>query len=448
MLSQIVGIFLDNSIASSAELSELVSGKTITYSFDAKADSNIDLSYGKNGNTKSSSLTNEWQRFYITFNNAENCTIFFYNKSATVATFYIRNIKLIFGEGDTSYSLYGQGSAEIKEINSNILPILNLGSRWGYTENGLKNLLQNAGSKIFNIFLKKGQTIKLNFRRMSVISKTNSCSFTVYVDGVQNSNLNFANFQDYSTATPSPIYTRTYTAEKDCEIYAILWGNSENETLEFQLWANLDNATEFEKYQEQAYTLPIQQPMLKGDYFEKEADGWKEVHTWTKAVFDGSTNVFYLDTTKEKTQVFNRNNLSPRPLNDVVYCNYFKKDDSMDDTEKIKLTPKAQTPCLYIAINKDRLTEVTVEGFNQFLQEKAKTEALYAYYQIVTPTKLPCTSEQSKVLDQLSELDLFKGTNNIITVEDLALMQMTYTVDTKAYIDSKIANTNAQILNN
>ena len=57
-----------------------------------------------------------------------------------------------------------------------------------------------------------------------------------------------------------------------------------------------------------------------------------------------------------------------------------------------------------------------------------------------TLEELSCTEEQSAILDKLNNLDLFKNTNNIITTEDIALLKLNYVVDTKTYVDNKIAN--------
>ena len=35
---------------------------------------------------------------------------------------------------------------------------------------------------------------------------------------------------------------------------------------------------------------------------------------------------------------------------------------------------------------------------------------------------------------------MLNGTNNIITTEDIALLKLKYVVDTKTYVDNKIAN--------
>lgn len=64
-------------------------------------------------------------------------------------------------------------------------------------------------------------------------------------------------------------------------------------------------STDFVKHEQADHILNIQQEMLEGDYFVKEADGWKEVHGWDKKIFDG--------TEKWRRPQFNEEN--------AVFCN-------------------------------------------------------------------------------------------------------------------------------
>lgn len=54
-----------------------------------------------------------------------------------------------------------------------------------------------------------------------------------------------------------------------------------------------------DRTQTKVYTLPIQKEMLTGDYFTKEADGWKEIHVWEKIdSYNGETiTTDYISTT-------------------------------------------------------------------------------------------------------------------------------------------------------
>ena len=223
-----------------------------------------------------------------------------------------------------------------------------------------------------------------------------------------------------------------------------MWGNANTDIFEFQLWANLENAEDYQQYQKQSYILDIQKPMLSGDYFVKEADGWKEVHGWNKVVLTGNENSWSWNTDNFQRVSINvangLNNLSRQ----MIYSNNFIYGASGNNVGIGFLY--ASRLYLYYPEN-----ITSLEDWKALLQEKYNSgNSVYVYYPLATSTKLPCTEAQSNVLDQLNELELFKGTNNIITTEGLALMQMQYIADTETYIDNrideKLANINQQIL--
>lgn len=190
------------------------------------------------------------------------------------------------------------------------------------------------------------------------------------------------------------------------------------------------------------YSLETQQDMLSGDYFVKESEGWKEVHVWKKVELQGTENIFLREVYNDIAQ-FELNDISDADAsrNDTevtAISNYFKgvvwssswlKDDSIVNTKTI-YRPRIMTS-----------KYTTVETFKQFLAEKhTEGNSVVVYYKSTAETKLTCTEEQSAVLEQLNNLDMYKYTNNIITADSLALLQLTYTVDTKKYIDSKVGN--------
>lgn len=346
----------------------------------------------------------------------------------------LSSIKVEEGEEATAYSKYGQGSVEIKKINSNIMPILNLGKDWEYTENGIKNLVQN-GKRIFTINLKKGQTVRLCFK--ALLNPSVSTTFTMYLNGNVRDDLSFLDFYKYEL---NKIYTKTYTATEDCELYSILWGNANNETFEFQLWANLENAEDYQQYEEQSYILDIQKPMLLGDYFVKEADGWKEVHIWNKLIFTGQEN--WNKSGASTDEIFVATLDIENGVDGYGYSNYFRYYGYVEIGCFSVYNNGANIRfCVDSSVISD------INRFKTMLADKyASGDSVYVYYKLSTPNKLACTEAQSNILDQLSELPLFAGTNNIITAESLALMQMQYIADTQSYIDSKLNNINQQIL--
>lgn len=195
-----------------------------------------------------------------------------------------------------------------------------------------------------------------------------------------------------------------------------------------------NTATDFIGHEEESYTLSVQQEMLEGDYFIKEADGWKEVHTWNKTTYDETDN-FNAFVADDVFQFYLATTINP---NATLLCNMFVQKSDWNSTSVVV----SSTNNLYFLIKKGEYgftAELTAEqALSKFKEIIATTNIVL--YNTTTETKLTCTAEQSAVLDQLNELDMFKGTNNIITADNLALLQLTYTVDTKAYIDSKLGS--------
>ena len=337
------------------------------------------------------------------FKLSENTAFINFSRSNNIET---SKIKIEQGSKVTPYSPYGQGSVGVTKTNSNVMPIVNLGTDWEYTENGIKNLAGNAGKRIFIIDVKKGQTIKFGLKLFSKPSVTTS--FTLYVDMQENTNLNFAGIHSYNL---NQVYTRTYTATEDCQIRSVMWGNANNETFEFQLWANIDEIEDYVQYAEENYALPIQKPMLQGDYFIKEADGWKEVHGWGKRTFTGGFSMNY------GTSIFNY------PNNDIVnqathnrdaLCNMFKFDTRTYDMANMENGYFAMQP-EYNAIFFKEESCTTAEEFNAKLAElNSEGNPLTVFYKTQTPTKLACTSEQITVLNELQNILLYDDTTHIV----------------------------------
>ena len=193
-------------------------------------------------------------------------------------------------------------------------------------------------------------------------------------------------------------------------------------------------ATDFAGHEEESYTLSVQQEMLEGDYFTKEADGWKEVHTWNKNTYDETDN-FSVYITDGEFQFYLPTTISQ---NATLLCNMFTQKNDWTSTSVV-VSSNSQ---LYFLIKKGEYgftADLTAEqALSKFKEIIATTNIVL--YNTTAETKLACTAEQSAVLEQLNNLDMYKGTNNIITADNLALLKLTYTVDTKSYIDSKLEN--------
>lgn len=182
--------------------------------------------------------------------------------------------------------------------------------------------------------------------------------------------------------------------------------------------------------------------MLEGDYFVKEADGWKEVHNYSKEIFDG-TEQFTVSSLKNTRMVLPIANAKQNPDEILAVSNSFLG-VTYNQVQENKLINAICVNNGYLSIDTDGITNVS--EFKQTLADKYNAgNPVYIYYKEATPTKLPCTPEQSAVLDEIDNLDLFEGVNNIITAENIAKLKLKYVADTKTYVDKEISDIKEQI---
>ena len=206
---------------------------------------------------------------------------------------------------------------------------------------------------------------------------------------------------------------------------------------------NGNSITDFVEHKENDYILNIQQEMLSGDYFVKEDDGWKEVHNWNSVSFDGTESSWYLTPDINHRFRVNFNNTSLNNSNQ--YCTHSKLWSAWGSVSN-SFSVRSDN---FVYFNSPDFS--TFEEFKTWLLEQNANGTPLTFWYECEQYKLACTEEQSAVLEELSNLDLFDGVNNIITAEDIALLKLKYALDVETYIDNKIdeklANINAQILN-
>ena len=231
-----------------------------------------------------------------------------------------------------------------------------------------------------------------------------------------------------------------FTTEKKQNYIAYIWIAANTTLTDFKMKFMLkrtDDNLEYVQNEQKEYNLAVQQEMLKNDKFDLLKN--KEIHIWKKLILNGTENwqqsstvssVFYLnmqDTTQDKTKF------------KLISNQYLFKgilENSVTSVENNKIYGFISENILRqrILLRNDNFT--TLESFKASLAEKNMT----LYYVSDTTTELDLTEEQKETLNQLNNLELFKGVNNIYTEQDLALLQLNYTADTKMYIDNKIAS--------
>lgn len=139
----------------------------------------------------------------------------------------------IVGIGDTSQKSY-QGY--------NLAPITD--NRYNLDDDNIISISRhddNNGITYTQFDIRSGETIYLYFIKYNNINNNTS-----FMGNNDNTNLSFTNIQGLTNNT---LYKKTYTATSDITIKITMWGNTNNETLKFQLWATKNEAKNtFEPY--------------------------------------------------------------------------------------------------------------------------------------------------------------------------------------------------------
>lgn len=343
----------------------------------------------------------------------------------------------------------GQGSTEIKKTNKNLYrPVASSGSIYGisYTidKNGAVTLngTATASADIYIINSSYNNQIK-DVELKTLTTQVANSDFSLHV-GLGNSTFARDTFtpQDGQYIVTSFIRVPSGTVCNNLVVYPQIEFGSKK--------------TPYKKYQEDSKILYIQQEMLDGDYFVKEENGWKEVHNVGYYKFTGdenfkkrgvynNLNVFYLEGADVpfmyKLQSYAKSGISTA----------FKTAKSISYSANNTIEEGIQL--YYNSTNLIRAFYISVKDIETVEDLKAKIKEIDFdyYYTAEEPTKLACTEEQSAVLDELNNLNLFDGVNNIITAENIAKLKLKYVADTKTYVDNQVnerlSNIENQIIN-
>lgn len=256
--------------------------------------------------------------------------------------------------------------------------------------------------------------------------------------------LNNINIQRISESAKKEI---AFELAEKWRYYTYLWIKAGTTLTDFKIKFILKRANDNSEYvqnEQKEYNLFAQQEMLQNDYFDLENS--KELHTWKKVE---KTDVSEFTVTKTDNtfkfyfKVSNANNTS------IILSKLFKNYKNSFSNTGTVMEWNGNLNVVFkfgdCGFTEDMTVEEAKTRFQEIIDENT---SLIFYYSMTTTEDLDLTEEQKQVLNELQNLELFKGVNNIYTEQDLSLLQLDYTADTKMYIDSKIANTNAQLLNN
>lgn len=310
-------------------------------------------------------------------------------------------------------------SVEIDVVNKNFAKINE--NDWEMTSNNtIKNKARNQGAILTQFKMKANMKYKINLKLLS--KPTAASTFTCFLNNVaQNANKAFVNINNFSLNT---VKTIEFLSEQDVEFKMNFSGNSNSEIFEFQLWAELNDTTEYEQHKFQTVIMPVQQELLEDDYV---AD--VEHHEWKKLILlgDESWNIgnvtidevqhkqFYISQTylaSARTQAFSntfKNNLVETNIKE----NYFYLGGNL---------------LVICNVKKDNAEITTVDDFKTYLQQQNEAGTpVTIYYKLATQTDLELTSEQKAVRETI--LNTYKNITNINLSDELASIDVEYKKD-------------------
>lgn len=252
---------------------------------------------------------------------------------------------------------------------------------------------------------------------------------------------------------------KTVTFDNDIELYSFLHpqkvGYTFNTIVSFQIEKGTE-ATEYEPYHEDVYTLPIQQNMYalvegQEDCFVKKDDGkWYERHYSFEGELTGEEVV---EISNNRFALFNMHNygfpFAVYNTNTNQLCNYFIFDNNWADTGYFyasqntiylpKIFDTTEEMKAFIKSKYDEGSPVKIV----YIREKENGSILY-------PLDLECTPEQVEVLNKLEQFSLSRGINHIYSDDDLSpKFKLMYYQDMNILldkIDKNIADVSAQLI--
>lgn len=326
----------------------------------------------------------------------------------TVDETYYPKIVEYYEEIDESYSPYEQGAVGIKKINTNLLNNKQVFKDIGRSINGLTISQNEDGSIILDgistketqfWFYFSGVRVVKGYKfdkyvRAGSISDEKGLSLELYNKDIKQICLN--NFNN-NVVKENDIITTGYVKINQgvtFDNYIINYAISK---------VSLDNFVENE---ESSYTLPIQQPMFLGDYFDLKRG--KEVHHFNKFIATSEKGSWQETSDIAHRYVLFRSDANHSLNNTNQFCSHsnFCFDWGIQEGSF-----QVRTSGSYY-LNSNNIANA--EEFNQFIAEQEEAGTPLTFWFEVEEYELDLTEEQITVLNELKNVILYDDITNIL----------------------------------
>lgn len=323
----------------------------------------------------------------------------------------ISNIKIEEGTKATPYSPYGCGNVNVKVSNKNLFDKDNA--------NTLNTAISASGTGSDSASTYRSVYIPCRPNTTYTVSKkfdaTKNRFAVAYSDTLPTYNMPLEGV--INNQTKSELTITTGANAKYLLAYIWISGGTENVQdmiNSVQIEVN-STATDYIAHAEQNISIPTQQPMRSigdvRDDFVKTEEGWFERHKIGNDVFDGTENWVY----STSLGAMYLSNFMKVISNDEIgaYSNkYYATTRNNYNINDYTIYGNASGVLSIRDINYTDVNE-----FKTYLQ----TANVEVTYLLATPTLLPCTEEQTAILDEIpEELYTYNGQTNISSPDEVA----------------------------
>lgn len=239
----------------------------------------------------------------------------------------------------------------------------------------------------------------------------------------------------YVTANGNSVKKASFTLEKTTEIFIGIYSGSNvtfnNVEIELQIEEG-STATTYESHQEQTITIPIQQVMLEGDYFDFNNE--EEVHIWNKLTLTGDEEWITSESTFSSENIYSAYlSVSEMEEKSKIYSTHFK--NIIDTTKQYIYVPYSNV--LVVGISKDIADDIT--AFKNYLKSLYNDGTpVEVYYKLATPIQLKFNEEQKVVVKELKNARTYKNVTNIYSTDKISpIINLDYAKDLETLLTSK-----------
>jgi len=329
------------------------------------------------------------------------------------------NVKLVEGTNVGSYSPYNMGCITEKIVNKNLIPTNPSDWEQGTLSGSGSNIGQPVSSTT-RLRTKEYYAIEPNVYYYVSIEDTNYCFLNIFLYDKDNNFINqYYAMDNLINGTTSRLIRIPISSEinKTITKMKIILRKSDNTstitpseiTSIKPMIEQGSTATEFVAHQEQTYTIPVQQPMkniensngdiITADKFINVNGNWIERHEIKTAVYDGSDDEGW----NYEYKTYYKPNFDGKPFTSLDVDNPLAKSNSFIWQNGTSTT--FVYGAMWYILNGTRLriqkdanpTAETLADFKTWLS----THNLIVDYVASSYTDLPCTSEQTAILEQM-----------------------------------------------